>query len=52
MITADRLKMEMERLRDQLTDNPLAARIWPLGLDIIANSPSILRELAERLNKP
>lgn len=52
MITPDRLKLELERLRDQLTDNPMSARIWPLGLDILANSPAIIKELCERLNKP
>jgi hypothetical protein len=50
MLTAETLKHELEKLRDELTDKPHVALVWPFGLDILANSGPILITLAARLN--
>ncbi len=51
MLTAERLKHEFEKLRDELTESQKSLLIWPLGLDVLANAPNVvLRVLAERLS--
>lgn len=50
MITAEQIRRAAEELRDELTDLPKTAMIWPFGLDILANSGPVLQVLAHKLN--
>lgn len=51
--TVHQLKRALEEIRDEMTDATThgsgGALVWPLGCDILANSPTILTMLANKL---
>lgn len=54
MISGEQVQKACAELRDELTVQSVRdgkpALIFPLGLDILANTPPICRLLAEKLN--
>ena len=51
--TVQALKRAFEEIRDEMTEATMGrkggALIWPMGCDIVANSPTILTMLANKL---
>lgn len=54
--TVHQLKRALEEIRDEITAATThgsgGALVWPLGCDILANSPTILTMLAAKLAEP